>query len=251
MSKPVQIRSKEHFYETLLSYPIVFAMFYICDDLSTKAMLPIYVDLCQENSTPSIAFVKIQKQDFPGLCRKYGVPSITTSLTFVCFRDGQKAELIDGDDSKKLERLVYDHVRKPKKSDPPPEQKKCDCCDEPPDSDADDDRKKKPHKHHKPARIVVAPKHWPHRHHVPPRVQVEAHGLEKHKAHPAEMRHRQQIGPFAIDKPVDLVYKGADGKRHVANDISIQRGANGKPKVHFMDESGPLNVERTVARKKR
>lgn len=245
MSRPVRISSKEQFYEILADYPIVFAMFYMSGDISTKAMLPIYEDLCKENSTPSIAFVKVNKEEYSSLCRKYNVPR-NTSLTFVAWKFGGKLEVIDGENSKELEHFVHRHARKPKSPSPPPRPKKCDCRDAKEDEDEAGSSKSSPRQ----PRIVVEHRPRPRRYHLPFNVKVPKDGLEAHKAYPAKIRHRARFSPFVLERPAKLEYTGQDGHRRTASDVRIQRGEDGQAEATYMDKSGTLDVERTIRRKK-
>ncbi|KAK5085129.1 hypothetical protein LTR70_008083 [Exophiala xenobiotica] len=94
MSRPVHMSSGSYFRETLRDYPTVFAMFYKCSDLSTRAMLPIFEFLCEEHTTTRVAFVMVKKDDLPGLCVEHRIPR-STNLTFAAFKNERKVGMTD------------------------------------------------------------------------------------------------------------------------------------------------------------
>ena len=251
---PLQVTEPARFRDAIREWPTLFAMFYMCGDISTRTMQPIYESLCSEHASSSVAFAKIKKEEWPGLCFEHDVPR-GTSLTFVAFKDGHKVELINGDSPKKLERFVEKHVK--------PTQRRrstCDCCDdgygrgrnghiERLDPSRPVRRERSRSRHVVPIHVErrersrsrhVAPVHVDTSHH---------HRIPANYALPAELRQVHHFGPFRIERPAQLQYRGVDGRNHRTNDVRVVAGRDGRPEATYLDYSGPIAIERTIGRR--
>ena len=241
MSKPVQITSGSYLRDTLKDYDTVFVMFYKCSDLNTRAMLPIFESLCEEHSASSIAFVKVKKDDLPGLCAEHRIPR-STSLTFAAFKKERKVEMINGTSSEALERLVQTHIRSTAPRARGREHSSCDCCNsraracsagpEPEQVMSRPRRAARSHSRHRVSFVVD----WPARRRV-----------ERDAAIPADLTYIGSCGPLEIERPMQLEYPGRDGRQYRTDDVRLQRTATGA-EATYLDRSGPIAIERTIGR---
>ncbi|KAK5941215.1 hypothetical protein PMZ80_006492 [Knufia obscura] len=243
MSRPVQMSSGPYFRDTLRDYSMVFAMFYKCSDVNTRAMLAIFESLCEEHSTPSVAFVKVKKDDLPGLCVEHDIPR-NTSVTFAAFKNERKVGMTDGTNSKELERMVESHVRSARPRLRGGDHGSCDCCDS---------RARTRSVSSRPERVVHAPRardrprsasrhrvplvvDWPGRRHAPRNATI-----------PADLTYVDRRGPRAVERRAHLEYLGGDGRYHRTDDVRLQRTPRGA-EATYLDWSGPIAIERTIGR---
>lgn len=237
MPRPAQMASGPHFRETLRNHRTVFAMFYRCSDTASRAMLPIFESLCAEHSSPSVAFVKVKKDDWPGLCVEHCIPR-STSLTFTTFKNEDKIDSTDGADERELERMVERHISPSSRRARARSRSACGCCEHrvrarTPSRDREVYRfRRRPRsvsRHRVPFEV-----HWPSQHRAQP-----------HRYYPAELRHVQRLGPLTIERPVDLEYRGQDGRYRRAHDIRLSRTSSGT-EATYLDWSGPIAIERRI-----
>ena len=239
MSRPVQITSGSYLRETLKDYHTVFAMFYRCSDLNTRAILPIFESLCEEHSTSSVAFVKVKKDDLPGLCVEHHI-SRSTSLTFAAFKNERKVGTINGTSSEALERLVQTHIRSTIPRARGRERLFCGCCESRARTrSADPDpervlsrpqRAARSHSRHRVSLVVD----WPARRYAGRNALI-----------PADLTYVSHRGPLEIERPMQLEYLGRDGRYYRTDDVCLQRTARGA-EATYLDRSDTIAIERTI-----
>lgn len=246
MSKPVHISSGSYFRETLRDYPTVFVMFHKCPDLATRAMLPIFESLCEEHTTPRVAFIVVKKDDLPGLCVEHHIPR-STNLTFAAFKNECKVGMTDGTKSTDLERMVQTNIRstapRPTAVRPTGRQRaSCDCCDQRARSHSRSSRSEqqvpqpqraaRSHSRHR----VPFTIDWPGRRNAPRNATL-----------PADLTYVDRRGPFPVERPMQLEYLGRDGRYRRTNDVRLQRTPRGA-EATYLDTSGTIAIERTIGR---
>lgn len=246
MSRPVHMSSGSYFRETLRDYPTVFAMFYKCSDLTTRAMLPIFESLCEEHTTTRVAFVMVKKDDLSGLCVEHRIPR-SASLTFAAFKNERKVGMTDGMNSEDLESMVQTYIRPtaPRPTAIRPrgrERASCDCCDHrartrsrSSRSDRRVSRLQRAARSHSRHRVPFAVD-WPDRRNAPRNATL-----------PADLTYVDRRGPLAVERPLEVEYLGRDGRYRRTDDVRLQRTLRGA-EVTYLDQSGPIGIERTVGR---
>lgn len=264
MPQPYRMTSELLFHNTVRETPTVFAMFYQRGEATTRAFRPIWELLCSKHSSSSTTFIEIEKDDFPDLNKELGVPNHTI-LTFLAFRNKHLKDVIEGVNSRELERFVdrneQSTTRRPATA--PRTHREVDL------------KKSRPRRDRarSPARVVVDS---PRRHHSPaPRrvpvyhAQAEAsrrrrrsspdlvpvnygspdfEGSNANRSYPVGIRYTEDHGSHRISQPAHLEYTGQDGRRRRAHDVRLQKGPDGRPEATFLGWSGSLAVERTVGR---
>lgn len=253
------------FHNTVRESPTAFAMFYQRGEAITRALRPIWELLCSEHSSSSTTFIEVDKEDFPDLNKELGVPNHTI-LTFLAFHKKRLKDVIEGVDSRELERFVdrnkQSTTRRP--ATPPRKRRQVDLERSRPRRD----------RARSPGRVVVDP---PRRHRSPALRRVPVYheqaqassrrrrrsspdlapihydspdfeGPNANRSYPVGIRYTEDHGSHRVSRPAHLEYTDQDGRRRRARDVRLQQGSDGRPEAAFLDWSGPLAVERTIGR---
>lgn len=233
MSRPVRLTSASHLREIVQDYETTFIMFYSSRNASIQAFTPIYNSLCARYSTPSIAFTKTPREDFPELRDQCGV-SQNSVLDLVVFKRGENVGVIEIKDSRSLERCIERYVR------PRYEVRLQPCCDDKNTSADDQSRpqrrsswERSPERH--------APRLVPLR--IDPR---SAARVRPNQTMPANMTYRYPHRGHGHERPAELIYRGRDGRPRRASSVHITRDGHRPAEVTYLDRSGPLAIERAL-----
>lgn len=244
MVKVVQITSGPYFRETLRDYSTIFAMFYISDHISAKVMLPIYESLCDEHSSPSVAFVKVDKEGLPGLCTEHDIPR-DTNLTFAAFKNNDSVEIVEGQSSRGLERFVERNIGCVRVQATSRADSECFCGY----NRAAEEAQSHPNNSGDvavPSRLEANPPRV-RTHRVPLHITSPCfHGRSRHRSYPAELRYMHHHRSQSTECPAHIFYRGQAGHYHRADDVRIQQGSDGRPEATYLDQSGPIAIERTL-----